>query len=94
MEGPAVRKGWKAIVLPAIVILAIAGVLIAWWGDLSFGDRPCAGESIQKVFRSKISKVLEVTSLDRTDKATEASQNNNSPAEQTTPSTAGGEQTQ
>lgn len=94
MEGPAVRKGWKAIVLPAIVILAIAGILIAWWGNLSFGDRPCAGESIQKVFRSKISKVLEVTSLDRTDKATEASQNNNSPAEQTTPSTAGGEQTQ
>lgn len=86
MEGPAMRKGWKAIFLPAIVILVLTGVLIAWWGDLSFGDRPYAEESVRKVFRSKISKVLEITSLERTDKATEASQNNSSPAEQTTPS--------
>lgn len=92
MEGPALRKGWRAIFLPAIVILALAGVLIAWWGDLSFGDRPYSSDSVQKVFRSKISKVLEITSLDRTDKATEASQNNSSPAEQTTPTSAPAEQ--
>ncbi len=86
MEGPTVRRGWKAIFLPAIVILALAGILIAWWGDLSFGNRPYAGESVQKVFRSKIMKALEITSIERTDKASEASQNNNSPTEQTTPS--------
>jgi len=86
MEGPTVRRGWKAIFLPAIVILALAGILIAWWGDLSFGNRPYAGESVQKVFRSKIMKALEITSIERIDKASEASQNNNSPTEQTTPS--------
>ena len=88
MEGPAVRKGWKALFLPTIVILALAGVLIAWWGDLSFGDRPYSSESVQKIFRSKITKVFEITSLERKDKATEASQNNSSPAEQSTPSAA------
>lgn len=92
MEGPAVRKGWKAIFLPAIVILALAGVLVAWWGDLSFGDRPYSSESVQKVFRSKISKVFEITSLERKDKATEASQNNSSPAEQTAPTSVPSEQ--
>ncbi|OPY93282.1 MAG: Archaeal ATPase [Syntrophaceae bacterium PtaU1.Bin231] len=91
MEGPTVRRGWKAIFLPAIVILALAGMLIAWWGDLSFGNRPYAGESAQKVFRSKIMKALEITSLERTDKATE-SQNNSSPAEQATPTPATTEQ--
>ena len=74
MEGPSVRKSWKAIFLPAIVILAIAGMLIAWWGDISFGDRPYAAESVQKVFRGKIMKALEITSLERKDKAAEAVQ--------------------
>ena len=92
MEGPAQRKGWKAIILPAIVILALAGMLIAWWGDLSFGNRPHAGESAQKVFRSKIMKALEITSLERTDKATESSRDNSSPAEQATPTSATTEQ--
>jgi general secretion pathway protein A len=92
MEGPAVRKSWKAIFLPAIVILAMAGVLIAWWGGLSFGDRPYVAESVQKVFRSKISRAFEITSLDRSDKATEASQNNNGPAGQTTGTSAPAEQ--
>ncbi|OPY93432.1 MAG: hypothetical protein A4E73_00133 [Syntrophaceae bacterium PtaU1.Bin231] len=84
MEGPTVRRGWKAIFLPAIVILALAGILIAWWGDLSFGNRPYAGESVQKVFRSKIMRALEITSLERTDKAAEASQSANAPTAQTT----------
>jgi general secretion pathway protein A len=72
MEGPSARKSWKAIFLPAIVILALAGVLLAWWGDVSFGDRPYAAESVQKVFRGKIMKALEITSLERKDKAAEA----------------------
>ena len=92
MEGPAMRKGWKAIFLPAIIILALAGVFIAWWGDISFGDRPYSNESVQKVFRSKISKALEITSLERTDKATEAFQNNSS-AEQTIPTSVQSEKT-
>ena len=66
MEGPSVRKSWRAIFLPAIVILALAGGLLAWWGDVSFGDRPYAGESVQKAF--------EITSLERKDKAAEAVQ--------------------
>jgi hypothetical protein len=66
------------------VILALAGVLLAWWGDVSFGDRPYAAESVQKVFRGKIMKALEITSLERKDKAKEASQPYRlSPTEQT-----------
>ena len=97
MEGPSVRHGWKswkALFLPVIFIAILAGFLVAWWGDLSFGDRPYSSESVQKVFRSKISKVLEITSLDRTDKATEASQNNNGPTEQTTLTSATSDKTE
>jgi general secretion pathway protein A len=84
MEGPSVRKSWKALFLPAIVILALTGVLLAWWGDVSFGERPYAGESVQKVFRGKIMKALEITSLERKDKAAEAVQPDRlSPTEQT-----------
>ncbi len=93
MEGPAERLGWKAVFLPAVVILILAGALIAWWGGLSFGDRPLAGEGTQNVFRGKVMKALEITSLERTDKAAEASQNNNSPMEQTTPTSAPSEKT-
>lgn len=88
MEGPSARKGWKVIILPAIVILALAGVLIAWWGDISFGDRPNTEEKAQNSFRGKIMRVLEITSLERTGKATEASQNSSSPTGQTTPTPA------
>ena len=94
MEGPSERRGWKVIVLPAIVILVLAGVLIAWWGDVSFGDRSSGDESLQKAFRGKIMKALEITSLDRTDKATEASQNNNVSPEQTTPTSATSDRTE
>jgi len=74
MQGPSVRKGWKALFLTTIVILALTGVLLAWCGDINFGDRPYAAESVQKVFRGKIMKALEITSLERKDKAAEAVQ--------------------
>jgi len=84
MEGPSFRKSWKAIFLPAFVILALAGVLLAWWGDVSFGDRQYVEEKVQKVFRGKIMKALEITSLERKDKAVEAFQPNLLPAAEQT----------
>jgi len=91
LDGPSSRKvwkTWKALFMSTIFIGIMVGVILAWWGNVSFGDRPHSNGSVQKVFRSKISKVLQITSLERVDKATEASQNNNHSTEQTTPTAA------
>ena len=88
MEGPAERLGWKAVFLPAVVILILAGALIAWWGGLSFGDRPLAGEGTQNVFRGKVMKALEITSLERSEKAAEAAGAAGFPGGQGVPSAA------
>ena len=88
MAGPSMRKGWKVAVLPALIIFALACILIAWLGDIDFGDRLGAKEKVENVFRGKIMNSLEITSLERADTASEASQSNNSPAGQTSPVSA------
>jgi general secretion pathway protein A len=66
LDGPFKRNGWKALFTRGIVIIVLAGVLLARWGDVNLGDR---SEKVHKVFSGKVKKTIEITSIARKDKA-------------------------